>query len=544
MNPDDKLIFLHLPKTAGTSLRAIIEKEYSESECVYIYALTPESLEEAKQKAQHARVIYGHVAFGIHKSLEIENFRCITLLRDPIDRIISLYSHHAREADMPYHSLIQQGMSLYAFLEKRITFETNNHMTRTIAGYNATDFLEARSVLDVALRRIHNRFEFVGLSEKFVESVAVIGQKLNWHSTDFVPALNTDETGIAQQIDSKTKQLIEQHNYLDRLLYEYVKRHFPHKGIMKFNDKIVVTGAAGLVGQNLIVQLKEMGYYNLVAIDKHEYNLNILKELHPDVETVLADLAEEGAWAEHFAGAACLLMLQAQITGKNNELFVRNNITSTEKVLNAVRTHQVPYIVHISSSVVNSVADDDYTNTKKVQEKMVVDSGIPHSILRPTLMFGWFDPKHLGWLSRFMEKVPVFPIPGNGRYMRQPLYNKDFCKMIIDCMEKQPQGTIYDVVGNQNIDYVDIIKTIKQVKELKTPIVHIPYSLFYVLLKVYALFSSKPPFTADQLKALTAGDCFTGVDTEVTFGVKQTPFYHAMQETFCDPRYKHIILKR
>jgi hypothetical protein len=47
-------------------------------------------------------------------------------------------------------------------------------------------------------------------------------------------------------------------------------------------------------------------------------------------------------------------------------------------------------------------------------------------------MFGWFDRKHLGWLSRFMKKVPVFPIPGHGRYMRQPLYGgRDFANIII-----------------------------------------------------------------------------------------------------------------
>ncbi|HEX7915704.1 NAD-dependent epimerase/dehydratase family protein, partial [Rudaea sp.] len=47
--------------------------------------------------------------------------------------------------------------------------------------------------------------------------------------------------------------------------------------------KIVLTGAAGLVGQNLVVELKAQGYTNLVAIDKHEYNLGILRQLHPDV---------------------------------------------------------------------------------------------------------------------------------------------------------------------------------------------------------------------------------------------------------------------
>lgn len=318
----------------------------------------------------------------------------------------------------------------------------------------------------------------------------------------------------------------------------------PVRETMDKHDKIVVLGAAGLVGQNLIVELKAQGYDNLVAIDKHEYNLGMLAKLHPDVVTVLADLAEPGAWREHLRGAVRVMQLQAQITGKDPQLFVRNNIESTKLVLDAIHEFAVPFLVHISSSVVNSVADDDYTNTKKEQERLVVDSGVPCCVLRPTLMFGWFDPKHLGWLSRFMEKVPVFPIPGHGRYMRQPLYNRDFCKIIVRCMERMPTGAVYDIVGDQRIDYVDIIHTIKRVKGLKTPIVHIPYTLFYWLLKGYSLFSAKPPFTADQLKALTAGDDFTGVDTEREFDVRQTPFEAAIRESYCDPRYAGIVLQR
>lgn len=146
---------------------------------------------------------------------------------------------------------------------------------------------------------------------------------------------------------------------------------------MDKNDKIVVLGAAGLVGQNLIVELKAQGYRQLVAIDKHAHNLGVLAQLHPDVTTVLADLAEPGPWREHLRGAARVLQLQAQITGKEPQLFVRNNIESTQLVLEALRESEVPFLVHISSSVVNSVADDDYTNTKKAQEKLVLDSGLP-----------------------------------------------------------------------------------------------------------------------------------------------------------------------
>jgi len=310
------------------------------------------------------------------------------------------------------------------------------------------------------------------------------------------------------------------------------------------DGKIVITGAAGLVGQNLIVELKRQGYTHLVAIDKHVHNLAILRGLHPDVRTVVADLAEPGPWAREFDDAACVAQLHAQITGKATALFTRNNLTATEHVLDACRAAAVPFVVHISSSVVNSVADDDYTRTKRAQEALVVASGLRHCVLRPTLMFGWFDPKHLGWLSRFMAKTPVFPIPGDGRFMRQPLYERDFCRCIVKCVETRPDGVVFDVVGDTRIDYIDIIRTIKRVKRLRTLIVHIPIGFFAFLLRTYSLFSAKPPFTADQLKALSAGDDFKGIDTEAVFGVTQTPFEAAIRESYCDPTYGHIVLER
>lgn len=308
--------------------------------------------------------------------------------------------------------------------------------------------------------------------------------------------------------------------------------------------KIVITGAAGLVGQNLVLQARESGYHDLVAIDKHGANLRLLAELNPCVRTVEADLAEEGTWPAEFAGAEVAIVLHAQVTARDGASFNRNNIEASRRVFAAIAAANVPYTIHVSSSVVNSVAEDDYTNTKKVQEQMFLASGLPGCVLRPTLMYGWFDPKHFGWLSRFMERSPVFPIPGDGRYMRQPLYEKDFCRAILWCIEYRPLGRVYDLVGNERIDYIDIIRAIRDARQLRTPIVRIPRSLFSALLRIYALFSSQPPFTASQLKALTAGDDFRGVDIEQTFGFKPTPFRQGIRETFCDPVYSRYVVER
>jgi nucleoside-diphosphate-sugar epimerase len=308
--------------------------------------------------------------------------------------------------------------------------------------------------------------------------------------------------------------------------------------------RVVVTGAAGLVGQNLVLMLREQGYRDIVAIDKHAANLEVLRGLVPEARTVVADLAEPGEWQALFDPQTVVVVLHAQITSKHPEVFVRNNVTATERLLEAVRARGAAFLVHVSSSVVISVADDDYTRTKRAQEEVVRAAGFPHCVLRPTLMFGWFDPKHFGWLSRFMAKTPVFPIPGDGKYMRQPLYIRDFCRALAWAVEHRPDGQVYDVVGAHRIDYVDIIRLIKKVKALPTVIVHIPFGLFRALLRVYALFSNKPPFTADQLEALVAGDDFKGVDTEKVFGFRQTPFEDAVRESYCDPRYSHVLVHR
>ncbi len=308
-------------------------------------------------------------------------------------------------------------------------------------------------------------------------------------------------------------------------------------------DKIILPGGAGLVGQNLIARLKAKGYSNIVVLDKHRANLEILRRVHPDVTEEYADLAELGEWRIHFKEADVVVMLQAQIGGNHYEDFVRNNLDSTRLILDQIKRNQVPYLIHISSSVVESVADDFYTNTKKAQEKMVLESGIPCPVLRPTLMFGWFDRKHLGWLSRFMKKVPIFPIPGHGRYMRQPLYVGDFANIIISCIENRVKDGIYNISGHEKIDYIDIIQEIKKATGAKTLITKIPYPVFYILLWTWGLFDKNPPFTTQQLAALNAKDEFEVIDWPGIFNVPSTPFTQAIHETFNDPIYSKVVLE-
>jgi nucleoside-diphosphate-sugar epimerase len=306
--------------------------------------------------------------------------------------------------------------------------------------------------------------------------------------------------------------------------------------------KIALTGAAGLVGQNLLLRLEARGYSDLVAIDKHPGNTQILRHLHPRLKVIEADLAKDDGWQDALANVDIVIILHAQIGGLDPRAFTANNVMATQRLLDAVEKAN-PFVVHVSSSVVESAADDWYTQSKEAQERLVSESHLPAVVLRPTLMFGWFDRKHLGWLARFMQRSPVFPIPGHGRYLRQPLYAGDFCDIIMSCVERRPAGKTYNITGLERIDYVDLIRALKHACGARTRIVHIPYQMFWLLLCVYGLFNRDPPFTTKQLEALIMPDVFEVIDWPTIFDVEPTPLKVALTETFRDPTYSQIVLE-
>lgn len=298
-----------------------------------------------------------------------------------------------------------------------------------------------------------------------------------------------------------------------------------------------------MVGQNLVLRLHEAGYSAITGIDKHRHNLEVLREHQPYVNAIEADLAEAGDWQAEVRNADVIVLNQAQIGGLDWTEFERNNIIATRNILAAADPGKPPFIVHISSSVVNSRADDFYTRSKTEQERMVRESGLPHCVLRPTLMFGWFDRKHLGWLRRFMGRSPVFPIPSSGNYIRQPLYEGDFCRVIMGCIAQRPEGEVFDISGHERITYRDMIRTIKDVSGAKAMLLHIPYWSFWASLWLVGLVWRSPPFTTRQLEALVIPEEFPITDWPGRFGFSATPFREAVDETYNHPVHSKVFLE-
>ncbi|WP_010316324.1 NAD(P)-dependent oxidoreductase [Synechococcus sp. CB0205] len=307
--------------------------------------------------------------------------------------------------------------------------------------------------------------------------------------------------------------------------------------------RVFLPGGAGLVGLNLIALLQgSHPDWELLVVDKKLEAVAIAQKLFPAVAFISEDLTLTVGqqWPAAMRGCDACVMLQAEIGTTDPSQFERNNVLSTKVVLEQLKQAGIRRLVHVSSSVVNSAATDLYTQTKRSQEQLVLQQWPGAVVLRPTLMFGWFDRKHLGWLARFMQKLPLFPIPGSGRFIRQPLYVGDFCMLIQRCLEDPGLQGIYDITGLEKVSYLSLMRQLRWAVNARTCIIHLPIPLFGFLLQLWALISRQPAFTRSQLKALTAGDEFEVIAWPAIFAVTPTPLAEALRITYQDPRFSQV----
>ncbi len=221
----EALIFLHIPKTAGTTLNRIIEWQYDPRSIFTIdphrFRATVERLQTLpEQRRRRLRVVRGHLLYGIHKFLP-QGATYITMLREPVARILSSYFFILRRPLHPLHrKLTTKGVGIEDFL--RLTAPRQNLQSKVLAGLPYDAPCDER-VLDTAKANLERSFRVVGLSERFHESLILIAASFGWEIPYYE---NRKVTKDRSAVEPHVLEMIRERNQLDLALYEFGKDRF------------------------------------------------------------------------------------------------------------------------------------------------------------------------------------------------------------------------------------------------------------------------------------------------------------------------------
>ena len=222
------LLIAHIPKTAGSSLKQLVQTWAADVAWAYgsELALGHPDLDFARhfRSRQPPTILMGHFSFGVHRLLGLKPVYA-TVLRDPMTRVRSLYRYQKALPDSRFRAQFEAGMDLGAFVGSEITEMTNNHACRVIAGIAPESGMRLNDtwLLDLALHNLERHFELVGLFEDMRPMLAALAQRLGWPPLE-LPEVNVTR-GPAHTLTQSEQEIITEYNQLDLALYAHVVRH-------------------------------------------------------------------------------------------------------------------------------------------------------------------------------------------------------------------------------------------------------------------------------------------------------------------------------
>lgn len=220
-SPDDSpLVFLHVPKTAGTTLWLILRRQYSPA--AVVRADGPAAL-AALPDAQRdgARVLLGHLPYGVHPFPRPPT--CVTVLRDPLERTLSHYGHWLRSADRP--------APLADWLDAGDP-TIDNLQTRMLAGPEAVTLPFGqcdRAVFERAARNLTEGVALAGLTERFDETLLLLQRLLGWGLPCYVPENVGANRVRSADLPPALRQRIHDMTRWDRALYALAAGRFDER---------------------------------------------------------------------------------------------------------------------------------------------------------------------------------------------------------------------------------------------------------------------------------------------------------------------------
>lgn len=289
---------------------------------------------------------------------------------------------------------------------------------------------------------------------------------------------------------------------------------------------ILVTGATGFVGSHLVRRLRKENI-PVRAIVRTPAKAQALRDL--GAEVVAGDIADPWSLIAAAEGAERVVHLVGIIQEERGATFRSVHVDGTRNVLEAAAKVGVKHFFHQSALGTREGAKSEYHRTKWEAEALVRESGIPYTILRPSLIYGPGDLFTVR-LAEMIRLSPVLPVIGSGRSRVQPVFIDDVVSCIVKAiMSDAFRGRVLEIGGPDQLTYTEVTKTIADALGVDRPAVHLPLPFMRLMAKAAEMVLPKPPVTTDQLIMLQEDNICGMQDIREAFGVEPVAFREGLR---------------
>lgn len=318
--------------------------------------------------------------------------------------------------------------------------------------------------------------------------------------------------------------------------------------------RIIITGATGFVGKNLVITLysgmkneKRRGDPGHAKRSRDEI-ICIARKKNADTEFLekhgarvdIGNLSDKEFLKKELKGSDVVIHLAAALhnTGNMKDMFT-TNVSYTKNITEACMENQK--LIFMSSVAIFGKCihademteprpDNEYGKSKLLAER-IVRKYDNHIILRPSIIFGKLD-KNFSKIFKLIKERKYVTI-GDGKNIIQPLYIDDLSKIINMIIHSDLKNEIF-VIAGKKISLEEFTGLIAKNMMVRTNNLRIPKNIAKIFISIHentmTLFGLRPFITVDGLN-ITETRIYDTSKAERMLGLRKTPIEEAIRKT-------------
>ncbi len=228
----------------------------------------------------------------------------------------------------------------------------------------------------------------------------------------------------------------------------------------------MVTGAFGYSGRYIAARLLKRG----VAVRTLTNSVDRQNPFGGKVQAEPFHFEHHGKMVAALAGTEVLYNTY-WVRFNHDDFTYRAAVENTLKLFAAAREAGVGRVVHISITNPSEESELEYFRGKARLERLLSESGLSYSILRPAVLFGKEDilVNNIAWVLR---RLPVFGVFGDGEYRLQPIFVDDLAELAV--REGAARGNrVIDAIGPETFTFRALVRTIGESIGKRRPIISV-----------------------------------------------------------------------
>jgi uncharacterized protein YbjT (DUF2867 family) len=260
-----------------------------------------------------------------------------------------------------------------------------------------------------------------------------------------------------------------------------------------------VTGAFGYSGSRIAERLLESGR----QVRTLTFHPDRAHPLQGRVKALAYRFDDPSALARSLEGVSTLYNT-FWVRFDHGQASFANAIESSRMLFFAAARAGVRRIVHLSIANPSLESPLPYFRGKSLVECALAQSGVGYAIVRPTWIFGGERDVLVNNIAWILRRMPVFPVPGGGDYLVQPVHVDDLARICIDAAGAA-DDLVIDAAGPETMRFKELVAQIRAAVNARAPIIPVPALVMSAAARALGLLLRDVVLTPDEISGLMAG---------------------------------------